>query len=300
MINLLIIFVAHWFRYVYCMSNFLDKEIEISISGIRKLIEAVNKKHGFDLGNFALTSFKRRLIKALQKNELKNIEDLTEKLVSDKSFFDKFLSDIDVECTEFFRDPAFWRYLRDELLPVLGKNLMKIKIWIPGCSTGEEALTASIVILESGLKDKAEILATDITPYTINKPGKRIFSNSKIEISDSNYQRFNDGKTSFSQYIEPQVNGFSVCDKVYDNIKFELNNYHQEVQQHNMFNLIICRNIFIYYTSQYQEKLLEIFTNKLIYNGYLAIGNMEDISWCKDFNRYREVNNSEKVYKKID
>jgi len=281
------------------MNNTLGKDIEISISGVRHLIDRVKKVHGFDLGCFALTSFKRRLIKALKKNELNDIETFTDKIVSEKLFFNKFLNDIDVECTEFFRDPAFWRYLRDEVLPLLDKKNMRIKIWVPSCSSGEEVITTAITVQEAGLKDKTEILATDISPYIIQDFEKKVYSKSKFEISETNYQRFNEEKTDFSRYTKPVKNGFCFPDDFFENIKVDYYNY-QDAKKIKSFNLIICRNIFIYYTAQYQEMLLNLFLENLSYNGYLAIGNMENISWCKDFHKFVEVNESEKVYKKIN
>ncbi len=279
------------------MNNELGKEIEISISGIRNLIEAIKTAHGFDLGCFALTFFKRSIIRAMQINELKGFDTLTDKLITDKTFFEKFLSDINVECTEFFRDPAFWRYFRDEMLPSLDKKDTRIKIWIPGCSSGEELITSAIIINEAGLKHKTEILATDISQFIIQNLEKRVYSSKNIEISETNYQRFNEGKASLSRHILPVKNGFRIKNDIYENIEFSLYKY-QDAQRIRGFNVIIFRNIFIYYTQQYQEMLLGLFANNLAYNGYLVVGNMENISWCKDYYKFTEINKNEKIYKK--
>jgi len=280
------------------MNSALEREIEISISGIRNLVEAVKEEHGFDLGCFAMTSFKRRVIKTLQKNEIGTIEVLTNKLVDDKLFFEKFLNDINVECTEFFRDPAFWRYFRNDILPALDKKQMQIKIWFPGCSSGEEVISGAIAIEEAGLKNKTKILATDISASIVDGLKNRTYSNNKFEISETNYQRFNEEKADFSRYTVKEKNGFRIRDDIYENIDFNVYKY-QDAQKIKGFNLVICRNVFIYYTTQYQEMLLGLFAENLSYNGFLVIGAMEDISWCKDYYKFSEVNNSEKVYKRI-
>ncbi len=280
------------------MNNALSKEIEIGISGIRNLVEAVKNTHGFDLGCFAITSFKRRVIKALHINEISSVEALTDMLVNDKQFFEKFLRDINVECTEFFRDPAFWRYFRNDILPALDRKHSQIKIWIPGCSSGEEVLTAAIAIQEAGLKDKTKIYATDISPEIIKELTNKVYSNNKFEISETNYQRFNEEKTDFSRYTITERNGFRIRDDLYENIELDVYKY-QNAQKIKGFNLIICRNVFIYYTLQYQEMLLGLFAENLSYNGYLAIGIMEDISWCKDFYKFKEIDKNDKVYSRV-
>lgn len=280
------------------MNNALSKEIEIGISGIRNLVEAVKNTHGFDLGCFAITSFKRRVMKALHINEISSVEALTDMLVNDKQFFEKFLRDINVECTEFFRDPAFWRYFRNDILPALDRKHSQIKIWIPGCSSGEEVLTAAIAIQEAGLKDKTKIYATDISPEIIKELTNKVYSNNKFEISETNYQRFNEEKTDFSRYTITERNGFRIRDDLYENIELDVYKY-QNAQKIKGFNLIICRNVFIYYTLQYQEMLLGLFAENLSYNGYLAIGIMEDISWCKDFYKFKEIDKNDKVYSRV-
>ncbi len=280
------------------MNNALSKEIEIGISGIRNLVEAVKNTHGFDLGCFAITSFKRRVMKALHINEISSVEALTDMLVNDKQFFEKFLRDINVECTEFFRDPAFWRYFRNDILPALDRKHSQIKIWIPGCSSGEEVLTAAIAIQEAGLKDKTKIYATDISPEIIKELTNKVYSNNKFEISETNYQRFNEEKTDFSRYTITERNGFRIRDDLYENIELDVYKY-QNAQKIKGFNLIICRNVFIYYTLQYQEMLLGLFAENLSYNGCLAIGIMEDISWCKDFYKFKEIDKNDKVYSRV-
>ncbi len=279
------------------MNNSLNGKIEIRISCIRKFVNVLKESHGFDLGCFALTSFKRRIIKTMQKNEITSLNVLANKLAADHSSFEEFLDDINVECTEFFRDPPFWRYIRDEILPTLDKNHNQIKIWLPGCSSGEELITLAILIKEAGLKDKTKITGTDISQSIIGKLEKKIYSNKKIEIGETNYQRFNEGKTGLIKYTLAENNGFKIVDDLYENIFFNIYNY-QNAKRLGQFNLIIFRNIFIYYTQQYQEMLLTLFADNLTNKGYLVIGNMENISWCKDFYKFTEVSRSEKVYQK--
>lgn len=280
------------------MNPLLNEELDISISGVRQLNDLVNKKYGFDLSCYALTSFKRRLIKFLEKNDLRSLELFLKRLEKDEELFKKFLSSQSVEVTELFRDPALWRYYRDDIFPALAKNHDSIKIWIPGCSTGEEVASTIIILNEANLLDRTEIIATDITDEIIKGVVNRVYPVSKYEYSEANYKRYNpEGENDFAKYTSMEKNGFKVADKLFKNVRFLKYDYTEDFKIRGI-NVVMCRNNFIYYTAQFQEKLLELFTSKLAFNGYLIIGNKENITWCKDNARYSLINGSEKVFRK--
>ncbi len=279
------------------MNPLLNEEIEISIAGVRQLNEFINKVYGVDLGCYALTSYKRRIVKFMERNDIRSL-DLFIKRLENKEVFNKFLSCQSVEVTEFFRDPALWRYFRDEILPAVAKNHDHIKIWIPGCSTGEEVASAVITLQEANLIKKAEIIATDITDEILKGVVNRKYPLSKYEYSAANYKRYNpEGDCEFSKYTITDKNSFTIPESLFDNVTFEKYNYFDDFKIRGV-NIIICRNIFIYFSSQFQEKIFEKFTSKLAFNGYLIIGNKENIEWCSDIARYSLVNDSEKVFRK--
>ncbi|MFO8066834.1 MAG: CheR family methyltransferase [Bacteroidales bacterium] len=280
------------------MNPLLNEEIDISISGFRQLTELVNKQYNFDLSCYALTSFKRRLIKFIERREYRNLDYLMKMIEKDQISLSSLLTGLNVEVTEFFRDPAWWRYFRDEMLPTLAKNHDHIKIWIPGCSTGEEVASTAIVLKEAKLLSKVEIIASDLTNEIISSVKGRIYPTSKFEFSDANYKRYDpEGEGDFSKYIINEKNGFKIPDELFENVSFVKFDYKEDFKNRGI-NVIICRNNFIYYTSQFQEKMLEIFSGKLSFNGYLIIGNKENIEWCKDMARYTSINDSEKVFRK--
>lgn len=281
------------------MNRVNSEEIDIGISGLRKLTETIKQLHDFDMSIFAGTSLKRRIAKVIHMNNFKDLDALIARLSSQPAFFPVFLRQMTVPGTEFFRDPALWRYFRDEICKVLQTNYMRVRIWIPGCSTGEEVVSMAITLKEAGLYDKAHILATDFNNEIIENSRKAHYPNNILEMSENNYKRFKeDEAANFAHYIQKQTNGFNFSDDLYQNISYAVFD-DKELQKIRGINVIWCRNYFIYFTAQYQDKLLSYFTEKLTHNGYLAIGNKENISFCKDENKYNLIYEHEKVFKKI-
>lgn len=276
--------------------NHFSEEIELGVSGVRKLIESVQQANGFDLGCFASTSLKRRAVGFMQKENISNLDILINKLTSSKEYFEHFLYKTTVDVTEFFRDPALWRYFRDDIIPQLFKTNPEVNIWFPGCSSADEVLTMCIVLMECGVYEKANIFATEFTSSNINGLAQSIYPTSKLEISEANYKRFNE-KGDFTQYIRLDRNGFAMKENLYKRISFQTFNYQNE-EKIKGIHLIVCRNNFIYFTSQFQEKILGIFHRSLPINGILSIGNKESIDNCRDFGKFTLINESEKVYKK--
>lgn len=280
------------------MKQALNEDIEIGISGIRKLIQTVKEVYNTDLSVYASTFLKRRVSKIMNIHNLKNLDELIEK-IHQQEFFSSFIKHLTVEGTEFFRDPGFWRYFRDEICPSLARNLMRIKIWIPGCSTGEEVLSMAITLKEAGIYDKCTILATDLNKEIIEKSRERFYSHSKLEISENNFKRFlEDESSDMQKYIKLQTHGFQILPALFENINYEvLDNY--ENCKIRGINVVLCRNYFIYFTAQYQDKLFSIFTEGLNQNGILAIGNKENIAFCHDEGKYVLIDDKEKIYKKV-
>lgn len=276
--------------------NHFQEEIELGISGVRKLVESVMTSQGFDLGCYSMTSLKRRVVNFMQKEDMSNLDNLISRLTTDKGYFQYFLSQITVEVTEFFRDPALWRYFRDEIIPVLYRTNSEVNYWLPGCSSADEVYTLAIVLSEAGVYNRSRIIASDINTHIIEKAKLARFPNSKLEISEANFKRYNE-KGDFSQYIIQEKSGFTIAPGLLKQISFEVFNYQQE-EKIKGIHLIVCRNNFIYFSSQFQDKILSIFHQSLSLNGLLIIGSKESIDNCKDFGKFAVMNESEKVYKK--
>ena len=145
---------------------------DIEISDLRRITELVKEQYRYDFTNYAMSSFRRRILRIMELYKFGSADLLIKWLKDDKSFFDEFIAEITVNVTEMFRDPPFWRELRDNVIPNILLNHNTISIWHAGCSSGEEVFSMAILLKEMGILDKAKIIATDIDKVILEKAKK--------------------------------------------------------------------------------------------------------------------------------
>jgi chemotaxis protein methyltransferase CheR len=269
---------------------------DIDIKDLKRITELIHLKHGYDFRNYAMSSFKRRMLRILEVGGL-TIDSLLEKLTEEKVFIDDFLDELTVNVTEMFRDPGFWRILREEIIPGILLNNKQFKIWHAGCSSGEEVLSMNILLKEMGIKDQVKIYATDLDQTILEKARAANYSLKNMETNEKNYIRFQ-GKGTLKDYYT-EVGGKAVMNKeLLSNVSFQK---HDLVLGNGFakFDLILCRNVMIYFNQALQNEVVKKFHTDLNKYGYLAIGAKESMIWCDYASRFIVVNQEEKVYKKI-
>ncbi|GIV39131.1 MAG: chemotaxis protein R [Thermonema sp.] len=271
---------------------------EIEIAQLRRLIEMIKKRYDYDFSNYAMSSFRRRVQRFIELFRIENMEELIRKLELDKQFFKTFLSEITVNVTEMFRDPTFWVELRDEIIPSILMNKKEFRVWHAGCSSGEEVFSMAILLDEMGILDQVEIVATDIDYSILDKAQQATYNLRNMEeVNKKNYQRFM-GKRTLEAYYKVE-DGKAVMDKtLLRNVQFVEHNL-VNGEKIGVFDLILCRNVMIYFNQTLQNEVLKLFHASLPRYGYLAIGSKESLIWCEYANKFIIVNNNEKIYKKI-
>lgn len=270
--------------------------VDIDIVDLRKITALVHSKYGYDFRDYAMSSFKRRILRILQLHGL-TVETLLKKLCEDARFIIDFLDEITVNTTELFRDPGFWRLLRQSVIPSILLNNKSFRILHAGCSSGEEVLSMAILLHEMGVHDDVQLIATDIDPVILERAKSASYPVKNMELNEKNYIRF-EGKTSLKSYFTEE-NGKAVFNRdLYRNVSFRK---HDLVtgEVFNKFDLILCRNVMIYFNQSLQNEVLKKFHASLFKYGYLCIGNKESVIWCDYANRFIAVNQEEKVYKKV-
>lgn len=269
---------------------------DIDLIDLKRISELVFQKYGYDFRNYAMSSFKRRILRILELQGL-SLTALIKKLSDQPNYIDQFLDELTVNVTEMFRDPSFWRVMREEIIPGILLNHKQFKIWHAGCSSGEEVLSMTILLKEMGILDDVTIIATDLDPSILDKAKSATYPIKNMELNEKNYIRFQ-GTSSLKNYFTEE-NGRAVFNKeLYKNVTFRK----QDLvvgEVFNKFDLILCRNVMIYFNQALQNEVLKKFHESLFKYGYLAIGSKESLIWCEVANRFIVVNNEEKVYKKI-
>lgn len=258
------------------------------------LFYSLNEKYGFDLTCYAVASLQRRLERFLVLHHFENVSLMTEKLLKDPVFFDVFVKEITVNTTEMFRDPGCWSIIRDELLPLL-KEMPSIRIWHAGCSSGEEVYSMAILLKEEGLFDKTKIVATDINRQVIHTATEGIYPAKTMELNDENYRK-SGGKFSLSDYYTHQGSSIKMNPALLENVRFLKHDLSTGVP-FSKFDIIICRNVMIYFNKELQEKVFNIFNQSLFKKGFVVIGKKETMLYYSGYSVFSEQNAVEKIYR---
>jgi chemotaxis protein methyltransferase CheR len=277
--------------------TFNSKMQEIEIADIRRITEIVKSRYGYDFTDYAMSSYKRRIQRILELYKFASVDQLLRKVEDDAVFFETFLAEITVNVTEMFRDPSFWREVRDHIIPNILLNHESFSIWHAGCSSGEEVISMAILLKEMGILHKVNIIATDIDKPILARAMKAEYSAKNMELNEKNYIRYQ-GTASLKNYYE-EKNGRAIFDpSLLEKVSFR-NFDLVRGNTFNKFDLILCRNVMIYFNQNLQNKVLKMLHESLFKYGYLAIGSKESLIWCEIANRFIVANNEEKIYKKI-
>jgi len=269
---------------------------DIDIADLKKITELIHKKYNYDFRNYAMSSFKRRILRMLELKGMA-IEALIKKLTDQPSFVEEFLDELTVNVTEMFRDPGFWRVMREEIIPGILLNHKQFKIWHAGCSSGEEVFSMAILLKEMGIHQDVTLIATDLDVNILDKAKSGSYPIKNMELNEKNYIRFK-GTGNLKDYYQEE-NGKAILDKdLVNNVSFRKHDLVMG-EVFNKFDLVLCRNVMIYFNQTLQNEVLKKFHESLFKYGYLAIGSKESLIWCDIASKFIVANNEEKVYKKI-
>lgn len=270
---------------------------DIEIAEVRRLTESIKNKYNYDFSEYALSSFKRRISRIINIHNFKNVDDLIVKLLLDKTYFEAFLSELTVNVTEMFRDPTFWVNLRDNILPHLFKHKDKVRIWHAGCSSGEEVLSMTILLKEMGVLNQTSIIASDIDQKILTKARSSSYNLKNMELNRKNYERAK-GESQLTNYYTEQDNQARFDTDLFENVIFKEYNLVSN-ESFSKFDIVLCRNVLIYFNQSLQNKVLKNIHESLFLGGYLAIGSKESLIWCDHVNKFNCIDNEEKIYKKV-
>ncbi len=265
-----------------------DRELEL-------LINDVYEYYGYDFSGYSRASLKRRVERIYQLDGYKSFQDFISRIRTEPDYFKTIVEEITVNVTEMFRDPHFYNVLRTEILPVLATKPF-IRVWHAGCSTGEEVFSMAILLKEANLLHKSLLYATDLSTTVLNTARKGVFQLRAMQQYSENYIA-SGGKKDFSDYYTANYGLVKFGDDLLDKMVFSQHNLVSD-RSFNEFDIILCRNVMIYFDKALQEKVLELFDTSLAKLGFLALGTKETMKFSSVYNRYEQVNR-EKIWKKV-
>ena len=263
---------------------------------VELLMEGIFRQYGFDFRSYAYSSLKRRLWKRIQAEGLATVSQLQDRVLHDPAMMEKLLLDLSINVTAMYRDPSFYAAFRAEVVPLL-RTYPFIRIWHAGCSTGEEVYSMAILLKEVGLYDRSRIYATDINEVVLQRARAGIFPLDKMQEYTQNYLRAG-GTESFSQYYTAMYDGARFEPGLTRNVVFS---------QHNLvtdgsfaeFNVIVCRNVMIYFDRELQNRVHTLFYDSLVNFGILALGSKESMRFTAYEDRYEVLNTKEKIFRRL-
>jgi chemotaxis protein methyltransferase CheR len=264
---------------------------------VQLLLEKIYSYWGYDFRNYAFSSLKRRIQSCIYSEGLFNISQLQEKILDDKACLDRFVLNITVNVTSMFRDPSFYIAFRNEVIPLL-RTYPFIRIWHAGCSTGEEVYSMAILLQEEGLYQRCRIYATDLNEKVLQKAKSGIFSLNLIQNHTELYIQ-SGGKKPFSEYYTAADENAIFRASLRENIIFAQHNLVID-SSFNEFNVILCRNVLIYFNKNLQNHVHKLFYHSLSSFGIIGLGKQESIRFTPYEHKYQELVNSQKLYRRVN
>jgi chemotaxis protein methyltransferase CheR len=267
------------------------EDIEISL-----LLEAVYRRYGFDFREYAPASLRRRVWRRANAEGVETLSALQDRLLHDPACMERLLLDLSINVTAMFRDPTFYVAFRDRVVPQL-RTYPFTRIWVAGCSTGEEVYSLAILLQEEELYERTRIYATDINESVLEQARAGVFPLDKMKEYTQNYLRAG-GNRAFSEYYLAAYDGAQFQRSLVDNVVFAQHNLVSD-GSFNEFNVIVCRNVMIYFDRALQNRVHGLFYESLAHLGVLGLGHKEAIHFSPFEERYEELDPVEKLYRKV-
>lgn len=271
-------------------------EKDIENTEIDLLLSGILKRYGYDFRNYSRAYLKRRFSHKVKSVGLQYMSELLPRVLHEQSFFDSLLKDISITVTEMFRDPYFYAAFRRQVISSL-KTYPFVKIWHAGCATGEEVYSMAILLQEEGLLDRTQIYATDMNNYALEVAESGIYPLERMREYTENYNN-SDSKASLSDYYHTKYNNAKMLDVLKKKITFSNHNLVTDGVFGEM-NVVVCRNVLIYFDESLQKRVLSLFYNSLCHGGFLCLGTKESLR-CFDLkNNFKVLAAKESIYKKM-
>jgi chemotaxis protein methyltransferase CheR len=278
------------------LGNPTAKDTALERIELGAFLNALFEHSGLDYRGYAAGSLLRRIKRRMALENYPTISVMQGQVLRDPQLLSRLVRDMSIHVTAMFRDPSFFVALRQRVLPLL-KTYPTFRIWHAGCASGEEVFSLAIMLHEAGVYHRARIYATDVSETVLDQARQRIMPIEKMREYTTNYLRAG-GERAFSEYYVARYDGARLREDLAKNIVFA---------QHNLAtdgvfsecNLVVCRNVMIYFAQELQNRALGLFSGSLVDLGFLAIGRKESLRFSTVAGSFAAVDDTEKIYRKI-
>jgi chemotaxis protein methyltransferase CheR len=274
----------------------LDRDDDLEQLELELLLEGIHRRYGFDFREYAPASLRRRVRRRMDGEKVETVSALQDLILHDPAVMERLLLDLSVNVTAMFRDPGFFLAFREKVVPLL-RTYPFSRLWVAGCSTGEEVYSLAIVLAEEGLADRVRIYATDINEAVLERAKLGVFPLEKMQEYTQNYIRAG-GARSFSEYYVARYDGARFSRDLVDGVVFAQHNLAMDAV-FNEFHVISCRNVLIYFAQPLQEHVHGLFYESLARFGVLALGQKETIRFSPFERCFEELDAEERLYRKV-
>lgn len=268
------------------------EELEITL-----LLEALYQRFHYDFRDYSKASIRRRLKQLREKLGYRNYSAMLEGLLHDTAIFPQVISYLTVQVSEMFRDPSYFRALREHVVPHL-RTYPSLKVWVAGCSSGEELYSLAILFREEGLEQRTMFYATDINPGALDAAATGVYNLDRIRGFTENHQQ-SGGRSSLSDYYTAAYGKASFDRSLRDRVVFSDHSLVTDAVFGEM-HLVSCRNVLIYFDSSLQDRTLKLFNDSLIRKGFLGLGSKESLRFSSQTSSFLDFVPEEKIYQKRD
>ncbi|HLR49059.1 MAG TPA: protein-glutamate O-methyltransferase CheR [Candidatus Sphingobacterium stercoripullorum] len=273
----------------------LTNQYTLTFEELEKLIAMIKNSTGYDFTGYSRSSLKRRFTRIMMLKRL-SVFDLQHEIINSPEFVRWFIDQVTVNVTEMFRDPHAFKALKELVFPYL-KSFAHIKIWSAGCATGEEAYSLAILLKLENLYDRSFIYGTDISNDALQKARKGIYNLKKIQSYIHNFQQYSD-EHNLSDYYTVDYNAAAISAALKSNIFFSNHNLATDYV-FNEFQLILCRNVLIYFNLELQNEVLKLFYDSLSLFGFICLGSKETMRNFPLKDHFRVISKEYNIYQKI-
>lgn len=262
---------------------------------LKLLLDAVYRRYQHDFRHYAVASLRRRVRQAMEHFDCTSVSALQGRVLHEPEVFAGMLRYFTVQCSDMFRDPALFRLLREQVVPELS-TYPSVKVWVAGCSTGEEVWSYAILLAESGLLKRSLIYATDINPDALKAAERGIFAAERIPQFTANYREAG-GVGTFSDYYHVAY-GNAAFEPAFRRSMVLADHSLATDQVFSEVQLVSCRNVLIYFDRALQDRAVGLFAEALVDRGFLALGSHETLRYTSHADAFDEAFPAQRVYQR--